>query len=142
MEKYARIMLVEDSISDQVMIERALEDDKVLCDLTIVSNGKEAIDALKLGASKNQLPDLILLDMNMPIMDGKQTLQEIRASFALKHLPVVMLTTSSRDKDVLESYRLGVNAYLTKPVLDSEFINMIRQLEKFWFDIVLLPKKT
>lgn len=134
-------MLVEDNISDQVMVERALEDGKIACDLIIFSNGQKALESLKAMVLLDTLPDLILMDINMPVMDGKQTLQEIRTDAELKHLPVVMLTTSNRDKDVLESYRLGVNAYLTKPVLDSEFIKTVQQLENFWFELCVLPGK-
>ena len=141
MTRIAHIMLVEDNISDQVMVERALEDGKIACDLTILSNGQKALESLREMVLLDTLPDLILMDINMPVLDGKQTLQEIRTDAELKHLPVVMLTTSNRDKDVLESYRLGVNAYLTKPVLDSEFIKTIQQLENFWFELVVLPGK-
>jgi len=141
MRRKAHIMLVEDNISDQVMVERALEDGKIACELTILSNGKKALESLRAMVLLDTFPDLILMDINMPVMDGKQTLQEIRADADLKHLPVVMLTTSNRDKDILESYRLGVNAYLTKPVLDSEFIKTIQQLENFWFELVVLPGK-
>jgi CheY-like chemotaxis protein len=132
-------MLVEDNLSDQVVVERAFEDGKIACDLSIYSNGQEALDYMRSEEGTKNLPHLILMDINMPVMDGKQTLQAIRADDDLRHLPVMMLTTSSRDKDVLESYRLGVNAYLTKPVLDTDFINTIRQLENFWFEVVILP---
>lgn len=138
----ANIMLVEDNKSDQVMVERALEDGRIACELSILNDGRQALEKLQELVELNQLPDLILMDINMPLMDGKQTLQAIRATPSLKHLPVVMLTTSNRDKDVLESYQLGVNAYLTKPVLDSSFIKTIRQLENFWFELVVLPKTT
>jgi len=141
MRRKAHIMLVEDNHSDQVMVERALEDGKIACDLTILPNGQKALESLRDMLLSDSLPDLVLMDINMPVMDGKQTLQEIRSDLELKHLPVVMLTTSNREKDVIESYRLGVNAYLTKPVLDSEFIKTIQQLENFWFELVVLPNK-
>ncbi|WP_049786948.1 response regulator [Brumicola nitratireducens] len=141
MRRKAHIMLVEDNHSDQVMVERALEDGKIACDLTILPNGQKALESLRDMLLSDSLPDLVLMDINMPVMDGKQTLQEIRADLELKHLPVVMLTTSNREKDVIESYRLGVNAYLTKPVLDSQFIKTIQQLENFWFELVVLPNK-
>jgi len=140
MRRKAHIMLVEDNKSDQVMVERALEDGRIACELSIFNDGRQALEKLQELVELDQLPDLILMDINMPLMDGKQTLQAIRAEPLLKHLPVVMLTTSNRDKDVLESYQLGVNAYLTKPVLDSSFIKTIRQLENFWFELVVLPK--
>ncbi len=141
MRRKAHIMLVEDNHSDQVMVERALEDGKIACDLSILPNGQKALESLRDMVLSDSLPDLVLMDINMPVMDGKQTLHQIRADLELKHLPVVMLTTSNREKDVLESYQLGVNAYLTKPVLDSEFIKTIQQLENFWFELVVLPSK-
>lgn len=140
MRKQAHIMLVEDNISDQVMVQRALEDGKIACELSVLNHGKEALEKLNELAEHGHLPDLILMDINMPLMDGKQTLQAIRTTPSLKHLPVIMLTTSNRDKDILESYQLGVNAYLTKPVLESSFIQTIRQIENFWFELVILPQ--
>lgn len=133
-------MLVDDNKSDQVAIERALEDGKIACRLSVYSDGRSALQKLHEMVIAKDLPDLILMDINMPILNGKQTLEAIRNETTLKHLPVVMLTTSNRDKDVIESYRLGVNAYLTKPVADIDFMNTIRQLENFWFELVVLPK--
>lgn len=141
MSQAVHIMLVEDNVSDQVVIERALEDGEIKGQLSVFSNGQEALDFLHSNEAKQNMPNLILMDINMPILNGKQTLQAIRAHDDLKHLPIVMLTTSSRDKDVIESYRLGVNAYLTKPVSNVDLVNTIRQLEKFWFDLVVLPNR-
>lgn len=116
--RQARVLLVDDSRSDQVIVERAFEEGRINCSIDIVENGKAALEYLQVidMTSPALYPDLILLDINMPVMDGKQTLQAIRADEKLKHLPVIMLTTSSHDRDVLESYQLGVNSYLTKPV--------------------------
>lgn len=142
--KRAHVLLVEDSQSDQVIVQRALEDGKIECDLAIVNNGEEALRILRnespfedIGAYPK--PDVILMDINMPVMDGKTALRAIRADETLKHIPVVMLTTSSRDKDVIESYELGVNAYLTKPVDNVAFVEAIAQLRQFWFELVTLP---
>lgn len=140
MKKTVHLMLVDDNKSDQVAIERALEDGKIACRFSVHSDGRSALNKLRIFAENKDLPDLVLMDINMPILDGKQTLKAIRNDSALKHLPVVMLTTSNRDKDVIESYRLGVNAYLTKPVADIDLMNTIRQLENFWFELVVLPK--
>lgn len=142
-KRRARIMLVEDSEADQVIVQRALEDGRIACDLHIASHGEQALQILR-GESPyenelDRLPDLIMMDINMPVMDGKEALQEIRQDEKLRHIPVIMLTTSSRDKDVLESYQLGVNAYLTKPVEDATFVEVVRQLENFWFELVVLP---
>ncbi|MGQ8366852.1 response regulator [Glaciecola sp. 1036] len=135
----ASVLLVEDSVSDQVMVERALEDSRICCNLTIANNGVEALEMLTHQSDEKTLPNLVLMDINMPAMDGKQTLKAIRQSPNLRHIPVIMLTTSDAERDVLESYQLGVNAYLTKPILAHDFINKIREIESFWFELVVLP---
>lgn len=142
--KKAVILLVEDSQADQVIVQRALEDGRVECELLIVENGLEALKLLEAKPPYNDRdrypePDLVLMDMNMPVMDGRDTLQRIRANEQIRHVPVVMLTTSSRDKDILDSYKLGVNAFLTKPVNEMDFVQTIIQLEQFWFELVTLP---
>lgn len=136
----ATIMLVDDSKADQTMVARAFEDGAIDVDLIIANNGQEALDILHNQTDHQTEPHLILLDINMPVMGGIGTLQRIRADSKIKHIPVVMLTTSSRDKDIVESYKIGVNAYLTKPIGHIEFINVIQQLESFWFELVVLPK--
>jgi len=141
MKQAFHIMLVDDNESDQVIVERALEDSDITCNLSIFSNGQEAIHFLTSEKAKQHMPNLILMDINMPILNGKQTLQAIREHQALKHLPVVMLTTSNRDKDVIDSYRLGVNAYLIKPMSNTAFTNTIQQLGNFWFDLAVLPNR-
>ncbi len=135
------ILLAEDRLEDQVMIERVLESGKIKCDLVVVENGAEALKVLRERAASRELPsiDFVLMDINMPIMDGKQALVAIRKDEKIMHTPVIMLTTSNREKDVIESYRLGVNAYLTKPVDTSAFIDAIKVMEKFWFNLVTLP---
>ncbi|MGB3727164.1 MAG: response regulator [Glaciecola sp.] len=140
MKKPAQILLVEDSKSDQVMVQRALEDGRIRCELVIANNGNEALKMLTDSAQYKALPHLILMDINMPIMDGKQTLKAIRDNQQISHIPVIMLTTSSREKDVMESYQLGVNAYLTKPIVDADFLKIISRIEDFWLEIVVLPK--
>ena len=141
--RQAKILLVEDSYSDQLAVERALEDGRIECDLHVAKNGREALKMLlKESPYENEfqmLPDLIMMDINMPVMNGKDALQKIRSEPSIRHLPVIMLTTSKRDKDVMESYRLGVNAYLTKPVDDEKFLEVIRHIETFWFELVVLP---
>lgn len=142
--KSAVVLLVEDSPADQVIVQRALEDGRVKCRLLIVDNGLIALKLLRgeppyEDRTTYPMPDLILLDVNMPVMDGKEALREIRQDPTIKHLPVVILTTSSREKDVIESYRLGVNAYLTKPVDETAFMETILQIERFWFELVTLP---
>ena len=140
MKKPAQILLVEDSKSDQVMVQRALEDGRIKCDLFIANNGNEALTMLSDLAQQDALPHLILMDINMPVMDGKQTLKAIRDNLDISHIPVIMLTTSNREKDVMDSYQLGVNAYLTKPIVDADFLKIISRIEDFWLEIVVLPK--
>lgn len=142
--KRAVVLLVEDSPSDQVAVERALEDGKVKCRLITVENGIEAIKLLHGkppydDQEQYPKPDIVLMDINMPLMDGKQALIAIRQDPALQHIPVIMLTTSSHDRDVFDSYRLGVNAYITKPVDEKAFINALVTLENFWLELVTLP---
>lgn len=141
MLKKARILVVEDSEADQIIIQRAFDKGKINCHLHMCENGEVALSFLRetLAAVDEALPDLILMDINMPVMDGKRTLEHIREDVQLKHLPVIMLTTSSAEKDVLESYQLGVNAYLTKPLSHSDFVDAIQKLENFWLDLVTLP---
>ncbi len=142
--KRAVVLLVEDSPADQVIVQRAFEDGRVDCTLLLADNGAIALDMLQSNPpytdkKKYPCPDLLLLDINMPVMDGRQTLRRIRENPVLCHLPVIMLTTSARDKDVIDSYRLGVNAYLTKPVDEKAFAKAVIQLENFWFELITLP---
>ena len=144
--KTANLLLVDDSEADRVIIQRALEDGKLNCELICAQDGAEALARLRGELGKpaghfRALPDLILLDINMPVLDGFATLSAIRADASLQHIPVIMLTTSDRERDVFESYRLGVNAYLTKPVDELAFMRVIAQLENFWFTLATLPPR-
>lgn len=142
--KRAVVLLVEDSPADQLTVERAIEDGRVNCDLIVVENGEEALKLLRRNPpyddkEKYPFPDLILLDINMPIMDGPTALSHIRQDSKFHNLPVVMLTTSDADSDVERSYAAGANAYITKPVQDQGFIDAVRKIEGFWFELVTLP---
>ena len=140
--KPAKILIVEDSEPDQVIIERALADSRIVCDLQVTRNGQEALDhlhSLDNDSGVSAYPDLILMDMNMPVMCGKEALKRIRQEERYKHIPIIMLTTSSYDKDVVDSYKLGVNAYLTKPVSPKDFISAIQEIEHFWLELAVLP---
>jgi two-component system response regulator len=108
-----------------------------------VNDGVEAMEFLrKIGQyASAPTPDFILLDLNMPRKDGREVLAEIKADEKLKSIPVVIMTVSKDDKDVLESYRLHANCYITKPVKFTEFVEIVRTLENFWFSIVTLPSK-
>lgn len=142
--KIVVILLVEDNPADQQLTIRAFKKGRVQTDLQIVNDGQEAMDYLmNVGkfADKNLAPrpDLILLDINMPRKDGKQVLKEIRANENLKIIPVIMLTTSDQEKDIIDSYNLGVNSYISKPVRINDFIEVISKLEEFWFTLCMLP---
>ena len=142
----AVVLLVEDNPADQQLTIRAFQKGHVNTNLQITGDGVEAMEYLR-GEGKYHdreiypVPDLILLDINMPRKDGKQVLKEIREDKALKLVPVVMLTTSDQEKDIIDSYNLGVNAYISKPVRINEFMEVVHKLEDFWFSLnTLLPK--
>ena len=142
--KPAVILLVEDDPGDQELTRRAFEDSKIRNELYTAENGQEALDYLYrrgkfADAKSSPRPHLILLDLNMPKMDGKEFLVEIGSDPDLKRIPVVMLTTSKQHEDVLRSYDLGVSSYISKPVCLEQFINVIKTLEAYWFELVLLP---
>ncbi|MEM6473949.1 MAG: response regulator [Planctomycetota bacterium] len=135
------ILLVEDSATDAELTIEALSDGRIKNHITHVKNGEEAMDyMLGKGTNENRTrPDLVLLDLNMPRMDGREVLKAMRADEDLKVIPVVVLTTSSHDKDVLESYGLSANAYIVKPVDLPQFFKVIQQIQDFWLQIVKLP---
>lgn len=135
------ILLVEDNDIDIMLIQRALEQSRLINTIQICNNGEEAINVLrrKPPHEEAQTPDLILLDLNMPRMDGFEFLQIFKADDALNSIPVVVLTSSDDEFDILASYKLQANAYLTKPVEFNNLVHMIRELEGFWFEIVKLP---
>ncbi len=137
------ILLVEDNPGDVRLTKEALKDAKVLNEVYVVQDGVEALDFLhrkgKYGGAPP--PDLILLDLNLPKKDGREVLAEIKQDTKLKHIPVVVLTTSKADEDIIKTYNLHANAYITKPVDLNRFIEIIHTLEEFWFSIVKLPPK-
>ncbi len=137
-----RILLVEDSPGDVRLTIEALKDGKVKNDLSIVGDGVEALAFLK-GEGKYAeapRPDLILLDLNLPRMDGRELLTIIKQEEKLKRIPVVVLTTSEAEADVLRVYDLNANCYITKPVDLDKFIAVIKAIEDFWLTIVKLPR--
>ena len=140
-KRKARILLVEDDLADVELTMETLEESKLDIDLNVVNDGVEAMAYLnKQGKYKSVTrPDLVLLDLNMPKKDGREVLAEIRADEKLKALPVVILTTSSSEEDILKSYNTGVNCYISKPVGLEEFIKVVKVFEAFWFTIVTLP---
>jgi len=136
------ILLVEDNPGDVDLTLEALRDAKVRNNFNVVTDGVEALAYLrKQGAySGAVVPDLILLDLNLPRKDGRQVLAEIKTDPALKHIPVVVLTSSDSEADVLRSYQIHANCYIRKPTDLNRFLEVVRSIEDFWLEIVKLPR--
>lgn len=134
------ILLIEDNPADIRLTQEAFRDCKVANRLQVARDGLEAMRFLQLKAS-GAMPDLILLDLNMPLMDGWEILTELKNNDRLKTIPVIVLTTSETEQDVLRSYQLGANSYITKPVDLVQFIRVIHSIENFWLTMVKLPAK-
>ena len=136
------ILLVEDNLGDVRLTMEALKDAKVLNNLYVVDDGLEALAFLnRQGKHKNATrPDLILLDLNLPKKDGREVLGEIKVNPDLRRIPVVILTTSKAEEDILKTYDLHANCYITKPVDLEKFIEIISAIEDFWLSIVKLPR--
>lgn len=135
------ILLVEDSPSDVDLTREALEDTKVSNNLSVVSDGVEALAFLRREGrfADAPHPDLILLDLNLPKKDGREVLAEIKSDPELRRIPVVVLTTSEAEQDIIESYNLHANCYVKKPVDLDAFIQVVRSIDSFWLAIVKLP---
>lgn len=135
------ILLVEDSRSDAVLIQRTLRSSKLLNELYLVRDGVEATDFLyQRGAYLDApRPDIILLDLNLPKKNGRELLAEIKQDDNLMTIPVVILTTSSDEADILRSYQLRVNCYMVKPVNLEQFVEVVQSIEHFWLALVELP---
>lgn len=135
------ILLVEDSPGDVRLTREALKDAKVSNNLTVAGDGVEALEILRHQGPRPDVsrPDLILLDLNLPRKDGRQVLAEIKADPDLKRIPVVILTTSDAEEDILRTYELHANCYITKPVDLDQFMRVVKSIEDFWLAIVKLP---
>ena len=135
------ILLVEDDPGDVLMTREAFEDHKVSNRLSVVPDGVSAMEFLRKEGeyADAPTPDLILLDLNLPRMDGREVLAEIKEDPELRSIPVVVLTTSEAEEDVLRSYNLHANAYVTKPVDFERFIQVVRQIDEFFVSVVKLP---
>ncbi len=135
------ILLVEDNPGDARLAQEALKESKMRNNLFIVEDGEKAMNFLhKTEEFKDvSLPDLILLDWNLPKKDGQQVLAEIKADDNLKQIPVVILTTSKAEEDILKAYKLHANCFITKPLDLEQFIGVIKNIENFWLTIVKLP---
>ena len=135
------ILLVEDNEGDIWLTMEALKQAQFVNTISVVRDGEEAISFLYKESNYKAAvtPDLILLDLNLPKVDGKEVLAKIKTDQALRQIPVVMLTTSSAEKDILESYKGHANCYITKPVDMEQFVEVVHSIKNFWFSIVQLP---
>ena len=137
-----QILLVEDNPGDVRLTREALRDAKVHNNVSVAYDGVEAMAFLRKEGryAEAPRPDLILLDLNLPKKSGREVLEEIKRDDRFKHIPVVILTTSQAEQDVLESYRLRANAYVTKPVDLEQFLKVVKSIEQFWLEIVKLSR--
>ena len=130
------VLLVEDDPGDILLTVEAFEHNKVRNSLKIVGDGVEAMDYLRSGAER---PDLVLLDLNLPRKDGREVLAEIKSDPALRSIPVVVLTTSKAEEDIYRTYDLGANSFITKPVSFEGLVAVMRDIGRYWIEIVELP---
>jgi CheY-like chemotaxis protein len=139
--KPIHILLVEDNEGDMLLTIEALEEGKIMNKISTVKNGKDAIDFLtrKGNFGNANPPDLILLDINLPMKNGHEVLKFIKESDNLKHIPVIMFTTSSSEKDIIEAYKHYASCFITKPVEVNDFMHAVAKIEDFWSNIVNLP---
>lgn len=136
-----RVLLVEDNPGDAHLTRDTLEQSKLLIQITVAADGEEALDCL-LGRGNYEgspLPDLMVLDLNLPRLSGREVLTEMRRHEHLRGIPVVVLTSSDAEKDVVMSYQLGASCYVTKPVGLEAFQAIVKSIESFWFTVVKLP---
>lgn len=137
------ILLVEDNAGDVFLTKKAFEAGRIDHKIQVAPDGESALSIIRMQEdyTSNDVPDLILLDMNLPRKSGKQILAEIKNDAEIKHIPVLMLTSSSAKNDICESYDLHVNGYIVKPSELSEFHRVVTAVENFWFDINTLPRR-
>jgi CheY-like chemotaxis protein len=136
------VLLIEDDPGDELITREAFEHNKISNTLHVAHDGQEGLDFLyrREPYTDAPRPDLILLDLNLPKYDGRQLLETIKSDPELNHIPVVVLTTSSAEEDILRSYKLHANAYVTKPVDLDQFMNAVRQIDEFFVQVVRLPQ--
>jgi CheY-like chemotaxis protein len=140
--RFIDVLLVEDDPGDVLLTKEAFEHNKVQNKLHVVSDGEQAIAFLRQEGEYADAPrpDLILLDLNLPRKDGREVLEDIKADAGLRSIPVVVLTTSEAEEDILKSYHLHANAYVAKPVDFDQFIRVVRQIDDFFVTVVKLPR--
>jgi CheY-like chemotaxis protein len=141
--KPINILIVEDNAGDARLIVEVLKEGKILNSLHLVKDGVQAMDFLHNSGeyAASPRPDLIILDLNLPLKDGREVLAEIKGDADLKKIPVIVMTTSQAEEDISKSYNLHANCYITKPIDLDRFIRVIKSIEEFWFTIVRLPPK-
>jgi CheY-like chemotaxis protein len=142
-DKPVEILLAEDNPGDVMLTRKALEQGKLANNLHVTTDGVDALEFLRQDGEYEDAPrpDLILLDLNMPRTDRQEVLEELRADDELRRIPVVVLTSSESEEDIVRSYELNANAYLTKPVDFDGFVEIVNRLENFWFQVVKFPEK-
>lgn len=143
--KTITILMADDDPDDRMLARDALSENRLANDLHFVEDGEQLLDYLYKRGKYNEMnapkPGLILLDLNMPRMDGREALRYIKNDTELKRIPVVVLTTSKAEQDIIRSYDLGVNSFITKPVTFEELVDVTRRIGDYWFGIVELPKE-
>lgn len=139
--KPIEILLVEDNPADIRLAKEALKDGRVMNNLSVVTDGLEALNFLRQTGrySDSPIPELILLDLNLPKKSGLEVLQAIKADPSIKRIPVVILTTSKAEEDIVKSYNLNANCFITKPIDLKQFLDVVKTIEQFWLTIVSLP---
>ena len=135
------ILLVEDNPGDVRLIKEVFKDAKIYNNMQVAYDGEAAMEILRRDDGNIIFPDLILLDLNLPKKDGREVLREIKGDDCLKCIPVVILTTSNAEEDLIETYKMNANCYITKPVDLDQFINVVKSIENFWLSIVKLPTR-
>lgn len=142
-KKPVLILMADDDPDDRLLTKEAFEENRLKNVLEFVEDGEELINYLyqkgQYEGKNTKKPDLILLDLNMPKLDGRQALKIIKSDKELKRIPIVVLTTSKAEEDIIKSYNLGVNSFITKPVTFEELVDVVKDMGKYWFEIVRLP---
>lgn len=136
--------MADDDDDDRMMTEKAMRKNRLANDLRFTVDGEDLLDYLLHRKNYNSesapVPDLILLDLNMPKKNGIEALKEIKSNKKLKSIPVIILTTSSAEEDIIKSYDLGVNSFITKPVTFEGLVKVVREIDNYWFELVRLPE--
>lgn len=138
--KSIHILLIEDNEGDILLTTEAFEESRITNQITVIRDGKAAIDYFEILGAKDNIPHLVLLDINLPKKNGHEVLSYIKNNEKYKYIPVIVLTTSSSEKDILLSYKNHVNCFITKPIELNEFMQAIAKIEDFWINIVSIPK--